>query len=58
MNWPNTIRTSFRGLFRKGELDADMDEEMRSHIEMRMQQNIAGGMSQEEARYAALKQFG
>jgi predicted permease len=58
MNWPGKIRTSFRGLCRKRELDAEMDEEMRSHIEMRTEQNIAAGMSQEEARYAALKQFG
>ncbi len=35
-----------------------MDAEMRSHIEMRTQQNIESGMAPEEARYAALRQFG
>ncbi|MBI3415459.1 MAG: ABC transporter permease [Verrucomicrobia bacterium] len=31
---------------------------MRSHIEMRAQQNIEAGMGPEEARFAALRQFG
>ncbi|MDB6037801.1 MAG: macrolide transporter ATP-binding/permease protein [Verrucomicrobiales bacterium] len=45
-------------LLHKRKLDAEMDEEMRAHIEMRTQQNIAAGMSAEEARYAARRQFG
>src|SRR5687768_2396465 len=40
------------------ELDDDMDEEMRSHIEMRTQKNIESGVKPEEARNAALRQFG
>src|SRR5216117_4093046 len=35
-----------------------MDEEMRSHIELQTQENIDAGMNPEEARYAALRQFG
>src|SRR2546427_7441422 len=35
-----------------------MDDEMRSHIEMQTQENIEAGMNSEEARYAALRQFG
>jgi len=35
-----------------------MNEEMRSHIEMQTQENIDAGMSPEEARYAAMRQFG
>ena len=31
---------------------------MRSHIEMQTQENIEAGMKPEEARYAALRQFG
>jgi len=45
-------------LFRKRDLDADMDAEMGSHIELRTQQNIEAGMNPEEARFAALRQFG
>src|SRR5260221_306633 len=58
MNFFQKIQTRFRALFRKRRLDAEMDEEMRSHIELRTKQNIASGMSGEEARYAARRQFG
>ena len=47
-----------RALFGKAKLDAQMDDEMRSHIEMQTQENIEAGMKPEEARYAALRQFG
>jgi len=52
------IGTGVRALSRKRELDAEMDEEMSEHIELRTQQNIQAGMSAEEARLAALRQFG
>jgi hypothetical protein len=58
MNWLRSIRTRFRALFRKRELDSDMDEEMRSHSELRTQASIEAGMNSEEARFAALRQFG
>ena len=47
-----------RALFRKEKLDNEMDEEMRSHVEMRTQANIAAGMSPDEARSAAMRNFG
>jgi len=47
-----------RNLFRKRALDAEMAEEMRLHLEMQAERNRAGGMEAEEARYAALRQFG
>jgi len=52
------LRARFRALVRKRQLDAEMDEEMRSHLELRTQANIEAGMSPEEARLAALRQFG
>jgi len=45
-------------LFRRDRLDADMAEEMRLHLEMQTERNRAAGMSADEARYAALRQFG
>ncbi len=45
-------------LFQKSKLDAEMNEEMRSHIEMRTQENIASGMEPGEAHHAARRQFG
>ena len=58
MNWLMTIQTRFRALFQKRKLDAEMNDEMRSHIEMRTQANIESGMNPEAARFAALRQFG
>src|SRR2546430_10390166 len=58
MNRWRKLQVRFRALFQKRKLDAEMDEEMRSHIEMQTQENIEAGMKPEEARYAALRQFG
>jgi len=58
MNWLHPLRLRFRALFQKEKLDTQMDDEMRSHIEMQTQENIEAGMKPEEARYAALRQFG
>src|SRR5438045_4687992 len=58
MNWWRKLQVRLRALFQKRKLDAGMDEEMRSHIEMQTQENLDAGMSPEGARYAALRQFG
>src|SRR5678815_3044993 len=58
MNWIHKLRLRTRPLFHKAKFDAQMDDEMRSHIEMQTQENIEAGMKPEEARYAALRQFG
>lgn len=44
--------------FRKKKLDAEMAEEMREHLKRRAEANLGTGMSAEEARYAAQRQFG
>ena len=47
-----------RAMWRKAELESDMAEEMRLHLERRIEENIAAGMPADDARYAALRQFG
>ncbi|HYP02765.1 MAG TPA: ABC transporter permease [Pyrinomonadaceae bacterium] len=47
-----------RALFRSAELDRELDEEMRFHLERQIELNIEGGMSPAEARHAALSSFG
>ncbi len=42
---------------RKPDLDG-LDREMRDHIDAETQDNIARGMSEQDARYAALRRFG
>ncbi|MEJ2010307.1 MAG: ABC transporter permease [Acidobacteriota bacterium] len=49
---------NLRVLFHKTRAEKEMDDELRFHLEKQIEQNIAGGMSPEEARYAALRQFG
>jgi len=43
---------------RRNQFDRELEEEMRFHQAMRAEENQAEGMSAEEARYAALRQFG
>src|SRR5215475_12571872 len=38
--------------------EREMEEEMRFHLEMQIDQNLASGMAAEEAHYAARRQFG
>lgn len=53
-----TVPMRLRALLRKRQLDQDLDEELQVHLEEMTQQYIADGMSPEEARYAALREFG
>src|SRR5215475_8284113 len=45
-------------LIRRGRNEREMEEEMRFHLEMQIEQNLAAGMAAEEAHYAARRQFG
>jgi len=45
-------------LFRSRKLDAALEEELRSHIDLAIDENIARGMSRRQARTAALRSFG
>ena len=52
------IKTRWRALFHKRELDAELDEELRFHVEMQTRKNIESGLNPEKARLAALRRFG
>jgi putative ABC transport system permease protein len=45
-------------LFQRSKLDREIEAELRSHIEMRTADNMAAGMSPEEARRQAVLRFG
>lgn len=47
-----------RNLVTKNKLDADMAEEMRLHLQLQTERNVAAGMSEAEARHAAEREFG
>jgi putative ABC transport system permease protein len=46
-------RNLLRGLFPNGRLEKDLHEEVHSHLEMLVEENIGAGMSPEEAQRAA-----
>jgi putative ABC transport system permease protein len=54
----NKLRLRLRALFFKSKLEEELDEEVRFHLEREIEENIARGMSPEEARLAALRSFG
>jgi hypothetical protein len=58
MDLIRTLLSRCAALFRGQRLDDDLDEELRSHIQLATEENLQRGMSQEEARTAALRAFG
>ncbi|MCU1253039.1 MAG: permease [Edaphobacter sp.] len=46
------------GFFRGNQLDEGLDQELRSHIDLAIEETLARGISKEEGRTAALRQFG
>jgi predicted permease len=54
----NKLRLRLRALFFKSRMEEELDDEVRFHLEREIEENIARGMSPEEARLAALRSFG
>jgi predicted permease len=52
------LQHRLRSLFRKDKLDLDLDDELRAHIELATEANLASGMDPKSARRAALRSFG
>lgn len=47
-----------KGVFRRQEIDSELNDEMRFHLEKQIETNLMAGMSAEEARRHALVEFG
>ena len=58
MTWLRILLHRLRGVFLKAGLDRELGEEIRIHLEMQIDENIRQGMAPEQARLAALRQFG
>jgi putative ABC transport system permease protein len=58
MRWLNVISARLRALTGRESVINDIDKELRLHIEMETEQNLARGMSPAEARRAARMSFG
>ncbi len=58
MTWLQVLLSRFLALFRNRRLERDLDDEVRSHLEMLVEENQRKGIPPEEAHYAALRSFG
>jgi len=57
-HWFYTVPLRLRSLFRRAQVEQELDEELRYHLERQIEEHIAKGMTPEEARYAALRAMG
>jgi predicted permease len=58
MDWIRMLLSRCVALLRKQKLDDDLDEELRSHIDFAVEENLKRGMSSQQARTTALRKFG
>ena len=58
MDWIRTLLSRCGALAGGKKRDADLDEELRAHIDLATAENMRSGMNAEDARTAALRAFG
>jgi predicted permease len=58
MDWLRELARRVNMLMHRRQFDADLDEEMRLHIELRQQEQLQSGMAADDARAAARRRFG
>jgi len=56
--WFYAIPLRLRSLFRRAEVERELDEELRYHVQRATEENLGAGMQPIEARTAALRRFG
>src|SRR6266516_213758 len=57
-HWLYTIPLRLRSLFRWAQADRELDEELRDHLERKIEEYVAQGMTQEEAHRRARLDLG
>jgi predicted permease len=58
MNWLREVARRLRMLVHRRQFDADLEEEMQLHLELRQQEHLESGMTADSARVAARRRFG
>jgi predicted permease len=58
MRWHARLQAIFRSLFRRSQVESDLDAELRDHFAQEIESGIRKGLSPEEARFAARRLFG
>ena len=56
-HWLYTIPLRVRSLFKRRAADSDLDDELQFHIAQKTQEFISKGFSEQDARYAAIREF-
>src|SRR6266404_1374635 len=54
-HWLYTIPLRLRSLFRRSRVEQELNEELQFHLERKIEEGIANGLSPKEARYAAMR---
>src|SRR5262245_43294389 len=57
-HWFYTAPLRLRSIFRRRQVERELDEELRYHLDQQVEENMAKGMTPEEARQAAMRAMG
>src|SRR5215467_3141913 len=58
MLWAQRFCVRLQALFLRNQSSQRLDDEIQFHLDQQIAENIAAGMNQQEARYAAMRAFG
>src|SRR5882672_12572201 len=58
MRWVQNASNWLRSLVRRKAVEQELGSELRFHIERQVEENLAAGMTPDEARRAAIREFG
>src|ERR1700746_4193544 len=58
MEWARRLWLRLQTLFHRHRFPRQLDDEIQFHLDQQIAENIAAGISPEEARYAAMRAFG
>ena len=58
MVWPQRFWLKLQSLFRRNRSTQRLNDELQFHLDQQIAENVAAGMSPDEARYAAMRTFG
>jgi putative ABC transport system permease protein len=58
MRWLTNLQLRLRSLFRRSEMERELEAELSFHLKEQIAENISAGMSPDEAKFAALRGMG
>ena len=58
MTWLRILALRIKGLFGRSRRDSELDAELRAHLDALAEENVRRGMTPEDARFAARREFG